>query len=225
MEFPTPRSIDEIVIDRLLLLYMVDYLRKQGYSIRGTDFQKMLKINKLLYFVESRMNEKQIKSYNYHFRKWDSGPLAQEAYLDVNHLHSSDLIKFGTVVNMKTEGKLIADNIQDILVDENETLICIERVVREYGQYRWDKIKNAVYAFPVLGEKIRMDRVKKGTPILNKLESSDSTISVTINPDWVDTVKILLSPSVYHSIQNGISALKTDSGEDFDDFVKTLRLR
>jgi len=222
---PTARNVEEIITDRLLLLYMIHYLRGRGFSIRGTDFQKLLKINKLLYFAESRMYVKRIKSYNYHFRKWDHGPFAQEAYLDIDHLNRSNFIKKGTVINMQDEGKILLKDIDDMLMGENKVIDCIERVVREYGEYSWDEIKSAVYAYPTINKRVRMEKVKKGTAILNKLEFSEAEQAVQLNPSWFDTLKIMLSPHMYSLLKEGIASLQHDQGEDFDEFIKTIRPR
>ena len=204
---------------------MIDYLRSLGFSIKGTDFQKLLKINKLSYFIESRMYEHKIKSFNYHFRKWDHGPLAQEIYIDIDNLNETHLIKKTDIINVQDEGKQLLRNLDEMLIDENEVIDCVKHVVREFGEYQWDEIKSTVYAYPTVDKRIRMDRIRKGTPILSKLERSEAVQAVRLNPDWFDTLKIIFNPDIYHSVKQGIESLRSDPGEDFDEFVKTLELR
>ena len=150
---PEMRTKEEVIIDRLLLLYLINHVRSKGYGIQGTTFQKQVKINKLLYFVESRLFERKEKALNYFFIMWDWGPFSQETYPDVNHLTINHLLGGDYAIEMTDNSKTLIHNIEDILWNSTSVFKEIDRVVNEFGAYNWDEIKGVAYAYPKTGTK------------------------------------------------------------------------
>ena len=91
------RSLDEALIDRLLLLYLVVRTYKKGYNILGP-----IKLQKLIYKVEERMWQKNYKGFNFTFIRWKHGPFSQEVYSDVRDLKSTGFLNTQAEASVST---------------------------------------------------------------------------------------------------------------------------
>ena len=69
MEPPQIRSAYEVIIDRLLLIYLISLNREIGNDIQGTHHERQIKLQKLLYWSEHEMFQDKYKGLNYHFIK------------------------------------------------------------------------------------------------------------------------------------------------------------
>lgn len=218
------RTLEEVISDRLLLLFLINDLRSKGMPIRGTAWQNQLKIIKLSYFSEARMYENKYKALNYNFFKWKDGPFAQELLKDIEHLSNSNLLRFQHMVNVTDETRNLVSNIDDLLFNASEALDIISRINNEHGPLKWDQIQHMVYSTRTPIDKEPMEQVKNGTLILPVLEEQEAEEILQINPEWLDTLEILFDPHMYNSLKKSIALLRSDEGKTLDEVIKSLKL-
>ena len=225
MQIPKIRSLQEVIADRLLLIYFVFRNRRKGNAISGTNFQRQVKLQKLLYKSEERMFLDRCKALNYHFFKWTHGPFSQELYKDVEHLESNELLCVTEDELKATEKSTdLLSHIDEIIMNKDEILGYFERIINEFGSYDWNEINDILYGYPTIGSMVLIRDVKKGDLILPKLEDSESETRIIINDDWFETLEILFDPHMYHAIVDSINAMKHDRGQPFRPVIRKPQL-
>jgi len=221
MEPPQKRTRYEVIVDRLLLIYLVVLNRRRGNNIHGASFERQVKLQKLLYWCEHDMFQNKYKGLNYNFFKWTHGPFAQEIYIDSRHLINNGFIEENSEeLRVSEKGLNLIEELTEVFTLNKDIISYMDRIVRRFGEYDADKIMNATYAFPVPGAKIPISRIRKGDLILPKLSIEQAEQSFYINDDWMETLKILFDPYLYSAINTSISEMKSDRGRPFKPEIR-----
>lgn len=206
------RDIQEAIMDRVLLLYLVAKSRKKGYNVSGH-----IKLQKLLYKTEERMYVSKYKGLNYSFIRWNFGPFSQEIYSDVKDLGENGFLKVrpGEVIDISDDGVQLINALGEVLEKNRKFKEIIDRVINEFGPLKGDQIKDAMYSYPKIGERKLIAEIKKGELILPRLVDSEAVDRFWIDEKWFETLRILFDPALYKSMKEGLKALKTEEGKPF----------
>jgi uncharacterized protein YwgA len=141
----TTRNYEEVVSDRLLLLLLLHENRRHGNSISGTAFQRELKIQKLLYRIEEKMNKQEYKGLNYNFFRWTYGPFARELNIDIEELETT---KFVEVVNhelkLSRKGIDLINSLNQFFNSDLELMEWYDRSIREFGEYDAEELMKII---------------------------------------------------------------------------------
>jgi len=219
---PQFRSINEAIADRLLLLYLLFRTRCKGFSISGTAFERQLKLQKLLYWVEYEMVSTGYKGLNYHFFKWTYGPFAQEIYVDCGHLLINDLItEERRELGVTGKGYEFLENCDEVFEDNPGISAFFDRIIDRFGGYDAEDIKNATYDFPIFGKKTPIGRVRKGELILSKLKYGEAEQVFFIDEKWMPTFQIMFDPVFYSAIKTSLSQMRRERGRPFKPVIRT----
>jgi uncharacterized phage-associated protein len=197
--------------------------------VQGNSFQRHVKLQKLLYHLESRLFNDRIKALNYTFYKWQHGPFSKFVYSDVDALEKTDMIivrdvsEFYGEFYLTERGLELIDNLNEIINDYDELNRYTIRVINEFGEYDWYDLKHITYAYPSPLTRIPIKKLNKGDLILPKLEISEATKIITINEAWRDTLGFILEPELYEKIISSIKLARSDSeGKSLEELFKDV---
>lgn len=223
------RTTSEVLQDRLTILFLLRENRRKGNSVQGNSFQRHVKLQKLLYHLESRLFNDRIKALNYTFYKWQHGPFSKFVYSDVDALEKTDMIivrdvsEFYGEFYLTERGLELIDNLNEIINDYDELNRYTIRVINEFGEYDWYDLKHITYAYPSPLTRIPIKKLNKGDLILPKLEISEATKIITINEAWRDTLGFILEPELYEKIISSIKLARSDSeGKSLEELFKDV---
>lgn len=202
------RSLNEALIDRLLLLYLVTRTRQKGYNILGP-----IKLQKLLYKIEERMWRKNYKGLSYTFIRWKHGPFSQEIYSDVRDLKDTGLLNKVDAVSSSSKGQHLIEKLEPLFDYEAKDII--EKVINEFGSLKSKQIKAIMYSYPKVGERRTIGEIKDGDLLLTKMKASDARKSFWLDERLMETLCVLFSPSATKAIQDGLDAIKKEEGRPF----------
>jgi len=191
-----PKTPEEEVVDRLLLLYLIN----KAHAIRS--LWGRTKLEKLVYCSQYGMMKSGIKGFNYHFYKWKFGPFSDEIYEDIDQLSKGKLIVKGVEdFQVAPLGLKILEDCKELLDKNRGITKYIDEVVSDFKDYDADRIMNAIYETTVFEEKKR--KVKDVPPkgeLLSKLPIGKATKAFQIDSSWLETLEILLTPGFYDLI-------------------------
>ena len=222
MGAPQIRSINEVIVDRLLLLYLLIRNRRKGFSVSGNSFGRQLKLQKLLYWVEFEMNSTGYKGLNYNFFKWKYGPFAKEIYDDTAHLLRNRLITEDKwELSVSEKGNDLLETCGEVFEFNTGISAFFDRIIERFGGYDAEDLKNATYDFPILGKKIPIERVKKGELILPKLKYEDAERVFFIDEKWMPTFQIMFDPGFYSAINTSLDQMRKERGIPFKPVIRT----
>jgi uncharacterized phage-associated protein len=204
------RNIEEAIVDRILLLYLIARTRQKGYNISG-----QIKLQKMLFKTEERMFLSRYKGLNYNFIRWDYGPFSPEIYFDVRDLKETGLLRDKDTVDISEIGLQLLNALTGLLDKNRKFKEIIDRVINEFGPLKGRQIKDVMYSYPKIGEKKLIAETKKGEIILPKLEATEAEDRFWIDERLFETFRILLDPSSNKSTKEGLEALKKEEGKPF----------
>lgn len=202
------RSLNEALIDRLLLLYLVTRIRQKGYNILGP-----VKLQKLLYKIEEQMFRKNCKGLSYTFIRWKHGPFSQEIYSDVRDLKDTGFLNTEDPASASEKGQHFAKIAENILNPESKDII--ERVINEFGPLNGKQLKEVMYSYPIVDEKRTIREAKEGELILSKLNEEQARKCIQVNERLLETLSIVFNPSAYKAIKSGLEAMKKEEPKRF----------
>lgn len=224
------RTKSEVLQDRLTILLLLRENRRKGNSVQGTPFQRHVKLQKLLYHLESRLFNDRIKALNYTFFKWQHGPFSKFVYSDIDALDKTSMITVRNINEYHGEFYLtekafeLINNIDKIINGYNELSNYTIKVVTEFGEYDWYDLKHITYAYPSPLTRIPIKKLEKGDLILPKLEIKDSKKVITINEAWEDTLELTLEPALYNRIMSSVELARSDiEGKSLEELFKDVR--
>ena len=115
------KAIREQIIDKLLLLYLVDTVNEYG------KVEDDLKAQKLVFLAEKSLIQKQLKGFNYDFFRWNKGPFCARLSNDINELlHDDFLDRTPSGMKLSKEGRKLLKQCKPLLNDKDCTPIGYE---------------------------------------------------------------------------------------------------
>lgn len=160
------RKKSEILIDKILLLYLFSVAEKTG----GIDGR--LKFQKLVFLSELKLLEKEIKSLHFKFFRHYFGPFSKELWIEYDDLKNKKLVNINYTLPEKT--KYFLDYVTTILKEINcniEIFNIINDTCRKYGRYSGRTLTNIVYKMEIIphdlpGEKMKIKDIPSFFDIL-----------------------------------------------------------
>ena len=185
------RSVKEQLVDKLLLLYLLD-----KHKISG-----LVKLQKTVFFAEDSMVSQKIKGFNYFFFRHLLGEFSRELESDIENLKESNL-----VINTETtdEAKGILQRFNGILIKNSEILRRIDAIANFTSSKPLDVVKTMAYT-RVIKDGKQVKDISEGTALLFKLEEADAKTKFVIDEGWLGTLEILLNPRIKESLDTAIS--------------------
>jgi uncharacterized protein YwgA len=202
------RSLEEALIDRLLLLYLVTRTRQKGYNILG-----QIKLQKMVYKTQEKMYLSKCKALNYNFVRWRSGPFSQEIYSDVRDLKTTGYLNPLDAASATEKGSKLLETFGSILDEETRNII--DKVINEFGPYTGRQIKQVMYFYPKVGERKTIGEAKMGEVLLTRLSSQEARKCISMSEEKLETLRFLFDPKSKRAIQEGLRALKTEECRPF----------
>lgn len=194
MEEAEPSKRRDVLSDRFLLVYLI-------YKSRARDLGKT-KIQKLVFFIESELAERNIKTFDYDFKRSNFGAFSGTVKDDLTELKACDILTEKTHKQFQYEHNFFAltDNGREIieesdeLLGENRDLINnVDAILQKYDQLPLDTILKIAYArkVEVDGKLVKIKDVRKGTDLNAGISEADSKNKLRMDDDWRETFCIL----------------------------------
>jgi uncharacterized phage-associated protein len=193
------RTLTETLTDRLLILFLISECQKQACRVTGK-----VKLLKLVYLSEGRMNQNETKGFNYGFYRWDYGPMSNEVLQDLDYLSENSLLeKTENFIGITNRGLEVLKGSTPLLNHNEELLKLIHKVIKEFGHYKGKSLKTIVYGIPKIGERILVGKTEHGAVLLQKLPLEKARKMFWIDDEWIETLSILLDKEVCDSLKRG----------------------
>jgi len=193
------RKPDEVIIDKALLLVLMDLVAIRNQSNLAGD---RIKCMKLPFLATNQMFEKKAKGFNLAFFRDKVGPLSKGVYSAWNHLSSLGLLiedRYGFRVT--PEGNALAQAIfNDVLCTSANHFFkeTIENIALKYGHLSTSRIKQIVYdievSLPSSGMRTKVKDIKLGEDIILILEPEEADLMLDVDSAWMETLAIELNP-------------------------------
>jgi hypothetical protein len=164
-----------------------------------------IKLLKLVFLSEARMNKNEIKGFNYYFYRWNYGPLSDEILQDLDCLVENGLLeKVENSICITSKGRELLGSSKDLLTRNEEILEPIRQVVREFGHYRGESIKMIVYGTPKAGEEKLVKDTEHGEELLSELPREEAKKWFLIDDNWIETLELQFDREACSSLDRGI---------------------
>jgi uncharacterized protein YwgA len=195
------RTLKEKIIDKLLLLHILS-----KYNIGRTKLQKTV------FFAEDSMNEKGIKSFNYHFFRYHYGEFSLELQVDYNQLEKNGLIAENRKLEITEEGKEVLQAASGLLAKNKQIIDTIDSIAQWASENSLERVKTVAYdRIERKGRTVR--NLPQGFPILNKLDEQQAKLKFNLDDSWVETVDTLLNPKEASSLKEAFTQKANKSFE------------
>jgi uncharacterized protein YwgA len=207
MEKSSPHKSRDILSDRFLLAYLI-------YKARARDLGKT-KIQKLVYFIESELAERNIKTFDYDFIRSNFGAFSGRVNDDLNELKSCDVVTTRTVYTFRGKhnffeptdnGREIIEESDELIAENRDLINDIDAILQKYDRLPLDTILDIAYAkeAEVSGKRIRIKKIRKGTDLNAGVSEADSRNKLKMDDDWRETFCILFDSDECKSHNAGL---------------------
>ena len=197
MALTQPRTDKDILIDRMLLLHSVKNAEKIGW-IGST------KIQKIVFFSEYLMNNRNIRGHNLLFRRLHFGPYSDDLKKDIVELSSIDYLSVddkGSLVLGDT-GNDIIDDIIELLEDNKQVSDAIMESIYKIAPLDTEETLKFIYALPYKSKHGNtVGDVPDGGTICRPIDEFNT---FNIDRDWLETLDLLFN---FSSVENLIKIL------------------
>jgi len=191
---------EDVVLNLFLLLYAIE-----SASQRGRLYGRV-KLQKLLFEAERRMNNVGLRAFAYVFRRWEHGPYSLEADQGLDWLVKNGLVNL-TDESIKTTatGQHLLKEARELLEKNREVLAIIDRVSEVHAPDTGKIMKAMAYgtSAPISGKLIR--DVEKGEILLQPLDRSRASKLFLVDTSWIETLEILLDKESRQAIEEAMS--------------------
>lgn len=184
------RTLKEKVIDKLLLLYLLNKHRISGRT----------KLQKTVFFSEDSLNGKNIKSFNYNFIRFHYGEFSRELESDFKELIKNELISEKPYIRVTGEGEDILKHLEGVLNKNPNILHFIDAVCDYTSRKPLDVVKTMAYT-RVIRNGIQVKDIDEETVLLEKLDESKASSIFNIEDGWVGTLELLFDKASADSLR------------------------
>ena len=207
------RKTDEAIVDKALILVLMDLVAHKNQNAFVGD---RLKCMKLSYLAANKMFEEKAKGFNLTFFRYERGPLSKAVYSTWNHLSILGLIiedRHGFKVT--PSGSTLAQAIfKDVLSRQINEFFrnTIENVVVQYGHLATPRITQIIYdtqvVLPSSGIIKKIRDIELGEDLILILEQNEARSIFEIDSAWLDTLAIELNPTNKAGLMKAFSDYK-----------------
>lgn len=183
------RSFEDEVIDKLLLLYLIN--KTNEYGLMGGE----IKLQKLPFLSELKMNTKGIKGFSYCFFRFHYGPMSKEVYCDRDILSLSGMITKRPPYALTERGKDILEQSKKVLRKNFMILKYIDVITKKYAATNPWKLTEMIYEMELVPidipyKKMKVKEIQSCLDIIRGLEEGEYELKFKISEDLVDSLHL-----------------------------------
>jgi len=136
------------------------------------------------------MSKERVKGFNYHFFKFDHGPISKQIYEDGECLVASGLVSGLKNAELTERGQRTFGSLQALYEENKAVTDYIDKAAAAYGRLGFGSLKKRIYALKVIwaGEEWTIADIPLCTDVLDKVEAKDAATAFVIDDDWVDSL-------------------------------------
>lgn len=189
-ELPSERTPKEKVIDKLLLLYLLNKHRINGRT----------KLQKTVFFSEDSLNNKNVKSFNYKFIRFHFGEFSRELESDFKELIKDELILEKPYIRVTEEGENVLKQLEGVLKKNPNVLNLVDAISDYASRKPLDVVKTMAYT-RVIRNGIQVKDIPEEVVLLEKINESKAESVFNINDGWIGTLELLFDKTSADSLK------------------------
>jgi uncharacterized phage-associated protein len=203
------RRYDEIIADRLLLMYLIDQANKKARLYGIT------KLMKLVFLAEYLMTKKNVKGFNYNFFRWHLGAFTPELYDDLDKLESNGIVAEQLEIDLTEQGRRILNECSEIFEKNRPIIEFIHEVIEKYAGKTTNEIIKEIYEIPIeyplfKGEPKKIKEIPEGWDLISKLDESLAEMRLDLEESWVETLEICFSKKTQESLEEAMKSARAE---------------
>lgn len=219
------RTREEILVDKVLLLYLARETNDKGRIEGVTKFQK------LTYLSARTMIDNFCKGFHYKFIRHLRGAFSGQVETDIDRFAEKGQIEIGSrdefsdadeewiiyrtkgPITLTKYGEEILDIFEELFKTNNEVIACIDEVCQRFGPWGTTQITDHVYSLraPIAGnQKIRSLNPSRRRVILSPPSDERTRFFFQIDDSWAETLEVCLDPGLYGSLKEGIQSAQRE---------------
>lgn len=189
MSLAKPRSQDQILIDKYLLLLSVQESERFGW-LRAT------KIQKVSFYAEYLMNKAGERASNLLFRRHNFGPYSDDLERDLKGLLSYDYmaVERGNI-GLDELGERVLRDTKELIQRNKWVVRPVVEAAKKIAPLNTDEALDFVYKLPLKsrwGDTV--EDVPDGATIVKPLDEGQAKQVFSLNADELETLDVLLDP-------------------------------
>jgi len=201
------RDTNEEIIDKVLLLYLINEVNKQG------ELSGITKLMKLLFFAEKEMVKNKVKGFNYNFYKWYLGPFTPEVYGDLDYLTANELVTEHETIELTDRGKAILKGATYLLDENRDILIHIDKVARNHANEWASTLMDIAYETKVeiipTKTMAKVREIPNGGYLVTKISKTEADTVFEIDRGWLKTFDTFFDKEEYNSLMEAMESART----------------
>jgi len=136
------RKDEDHIIDKFLLLYLIDQIFQKGFRISGA-----LKLQKIIFLAEWEMIKRELKGFHFKFFRYNLGPYSKQLQLDYNSLAEKGFINKSTY-SLTVCGRSLIKHLLSVpkIYEENAIFFqSLDESLNKWGIHSGEELKNKIY--------------------------------------------------------------------------------
>lgn len=208
-EMASDRSPREVIVDRLLLMHLIDRANKKK------DLYGMTKLQKLVFLTEYSMVKEGIKGFNYGFYKWHFGPFSREIYEDLDRLVSNEIATERMRIELTDRGREILEECAEIFEENKQAMKCLDRVLEKHADKPTHGLMELTYNIPIeyplfKGFPKKIKEIPEGWDLISKLDEDLAKTMFNLSDEWMETLDTILNKEAYNSLKEAMKSARTE---------------
>ena len=198
------RTVPDKLIDKLLLLYLVEDTLKHIRFLIETKLQKLVFLSELLMF------RKEEKGFNYTFIKLDYGPFSQEVRRDLGKLIEQAIL-FERGLRPTKQANFILEDFQNVFERNRPFIEKIEKTTKKYARVPTKKLVRRVHAMhhPYLLPKRTIGSLKPTTPIIYRMDERKASHLFEVKPQELSDLELCFNKQVSRYLEQAMTDVQT----------------
>lgn len=198
------RTVPEKLIDKLLLLYLVND------TLGHIKFLVETKLQKLVFLSELSMFKKEEKGLNYTFIKLDYGPFSQELRGDLGQLIQQEILMERGLRPLEN-ANFILEDFQEIFERNKCFIKKIEKTTEKYSKVYTKKLVGRVHAMhhPYLRPRRTIGSLTPRTPIIYRMDARKASKIFEVTPQELSQLELCLDKQISRRLEEAMMDVKT----------------
>ncbi len=192
---PDERPHETKVIDRALLLYLLQKINECGITEGDT------KLHKIVFAAEtSRRGE---RGFNYNIIRWDHGPFSKELAIDKEFLEKNNLVA-GETLELTEMGKRMVSRIKTKIEGDPEMQKTITIITKTICTRNLGDILEMVYSSRFRlpgGREMSIKDIPKGEIMVKRSTVRDEQNKMLFDEATIETLGIMMDERLFSSLQ------------------------
>ena len=209
------RTLEERLVDRLLLLYLIDQTNKIGYVGGKTRAQK------LVFLSETDQQRKKLKGFNYGYVRLDYGPYSNDLNDDIALLKKEGFLCLREKSHYLTlPSNRILDLSKECLDRNTKILAPIDKIVQKWARKKTEELLKSVYRRKALYHPQKtIKALRKPTILLKRQSEEEVAQTFRLTESEVATLEILFDPEAVESLERAQESARTKPMKSWSDLL------